>query len=366
MRRYGRNDFDESGGFVESSIEGRHLTLPDAFKIGIAISYLKEAGKNGYNIGQEDEDLILGALDTVQTILQSRNIDSRVLKKVTNYKKKIKEDYEATDSLSEEDAEMLEWETLSWINLLHQDFENEQRIPAADTGVMNVEKLLNSPESLFSRPIWNWMDNRPKSDIKEACRSIVVSSPTASVMLSLRAVEHCLRVWHEEKTGEALEAGWGRVLGRLINEFIEDDSSNKPFQQQLGELPPVLSNLHYLKEKRNEVNHPQKSPTEPEARRTLMFVVGTITEIHNELVEVIEATYKGITISAKRDEFDPVELVMKITRELNKPGEGAYYADVCEFAQNFGLDGDDVENVKEELLMTGRVYEPESSVLKPI
>lgn len=57
--------FHDSEMFTESSTELRHLTLPDAFKIGIAISYIKESGKNGYRIGQEDEDYILGALSTV-------------------------------------------------------------------------------------------------------------------------------------------------------------------------------------------------------------------------------------------------------------------------------------------------------------
>lgn len=261
---------------------------------------------------------------------------------------------------------MLEWETMSWINLLQQDLENEQRIPAADTGVMNVEKLLNSPESLFSQPVWNWMDSRPKSDIKEACRSIVVNSPTASIMLSLRAVEHCLRVWHEEKTGESLEAGWGRVLAGLIDEFISENSGNKTFRQQLGELPPVLSNLHYLKEKRNEVNHPQKSPTAPEARRTLMFVVGTITEIYNELVEVIQTNYKGLHFSAQKDEIEHEELLLEIMHELTKLDGKAYYTDIQEIAKQFGMTEADIEQTKEKLLMTGRAYEAEDSVFKPI
>lgn len=353
---------DFSGGVTERD----NLTLSDSFKLGQALGFLREAGRNNYEIGEEDEGGVLGILEEVRITLRTRDIESPVEGKISQFKNDIQDEYEESDeSLSSEHGDELEQRATTWLNLLQQNLQNERRIPVAETGVMEVEGLLENPESLFSRPVWNWLHKRPKSDIKEACRSIVIDSPTASVMLSLRAAEHCLREWHEDKTGDSLEAAWGRVLGRLIEEYLDDDSDDKSFQQQLAELPPVLSNLYYLKEKRNEVNHPEESPTNSEARRTLMFSVGTISEIYDEMVEEIHVVYEGIEMSIPRNSTSDSEVVLNIIRKLDD-GDGAHNADVYEFAEEFGLSQQDVKEAKRDILMDGQAYEPASDTIKPI
>ena len=343
----------------------RHITLVDSFRLGRNILYLHSASQHDYPIGDGDSNYLISALENISDILKSREIDSPVAGKANQLRIRLESDYVPDETLSPEDAEELERKAMTWSSLLEEDLKEEQRIPATDTGVMEVEKLLNSPESLFSQPVWNWLHERPRSDITEACQTIVVGSTTASVMLSLRAAEHCLRVWHKEKTGESLDAAWGRVLEKLIQEYLDDDEDNRSLQQQLSDLPTVLSNLYYLKEKRNEVNHPDKSPTASEAMQSLMLVVSTITEIYNELVEDIHIVQNGIEITLPKEGLSDEDLIHKLIDRLDE-GEGAHKDDLYEAAEQFGLNQYDVREAQSDILMSGRAYEPSNKRIKAI
>ncbi|GAB7091461.1 hypothetical protein JCM18237_17320 [Halorubrum luteum] len=343
----------------------RHITLVDSFRIGKSIMYIHSASQHDYPIGDGDSNYLISALENISEILKSREIDSPVAGKANQLRLRLESDYEPDETLSTEDADELERKSMTWSSLLEEDLKEEQRIPATDTGVMEVEKLLNSPESLFSQPVWNWLHERPRSDIAEACRSIVVGSTTASVMLSLRAAEHCLRVWHEEKTGESLDAAWGRVLEKLIQEYLDDEEDNRSLQQQLSDFPTVLSNLYYLKEKRNEVNHPDKSPTASEAMQSLMLVVSTITEIYHELVEDIHIVQNGIEITLPKEGLSDEDLVYELIDRLDD-GEGTHKDDLYEAAEKFGLNQYDVREAQMDILMSGRAYEPSDKRIKSI
>lgn len=358
-------DLQKVGGFTGKASNKESLTLSDAFTLGQAVEYLRQGSINGYEVGEANGDKIFGVLEEVKIILQSREIDSPVSGKVSQFLTDIESEYGSPDEkLDSKNAEELERQATTWANLLQQDLKKERRLPVAETGMMDAQELLESPESMFSKPVWNWLHQRPKSDIQEACRSVVVDSPTASVMLSLRAAEHCLREWHEDQTGNELEAAWGRVLDRLIHEYVDDSEEMSP-QEQLSSLPPVLSNLYYLKEKRNEVNHPEKSPDNSEARRTLMLVAGTISDIFDETVEEIHAIYQDKEVVIPKEGLSDTEKVLKIVRTLDE-GNGAQYSEIYEFAEEIGLSQYDTNDAKEEILMSGQAYEPEDGVLKPI
>lgn len=90
-------------------------------------------------------------------------------------------------------------------------------------------------------------------------------------MMALRCVEYCLRDWYLHETGTEIEQSWGRVLAALEGEFENKDR------------PAVLSNLDYLRERRNEVNHPVRNPDYKEAEDTLVAVRQTVTEIYRQM-----------------------------------------------------------------------------------
>lgn len=160
-----------------------------------------------------------------------------------------------------------------WLYILSEEFEEILGFVPSNRTRLDMFDIINNPESFFKDEVWDWMDDPPKKDFKEACQALAFDSPTACVMISLRAVEYNLRIWYEQDTERNIEhRTWGQVVGEL--EDVYDDVDDRP---------SVLSNLDYLRERRNAVSHPEDSSTQREAERMLYRVEGTISEIYNQL-----------------------------------------------------------------------------------
>lgn len=349
------------------------ISLSEVFELGGRLRQLRETAESASASGvtpsdQATREGILELLEEIHSTLQSSNFDSSVTADIFQLSTSLSEKYEADEELDSDDAERLEKKIVAWEHLLRADLEREQRVPAGDTGLLEVEGLLNSPEKLFSNEVWRWLDTGPKSDIREACVTLSVDCPTSSVILSLRALEHCLRVWYNEEMEEELQRGWGKVIGQLIDEFLSDSSSND-VMEQLGELPPVLSNIYYLKEKRNEVNHPEKSPNSQEARRTLMIVAATITDIHREihykdrdevLESISEIDFEGQSTVRALDEL------LRELDQMDQYENGVPIETIMVMARQKQVEESEISDEINGLLMSGRAYEPTDGVLKPI
>lgn len=265
--------------------------------------------------------------------------------------------------------EKLERKSHSWRHLLHEDLKRENRVAVVNTGLFDSEKLIEDPGDLFSAPVWEWLDDRPKSDIIESCKNLAIGSNTSSVMLSLRAVEDCLRTWYSEQMGKEIsDVAWGRVLDELMQEFWQEEKQNDTLLTQLSDFPPVLTNLYYLKEKRNEVNHPDQSPNAQEARRTLLSVVSTISDIYDELKPDTGESKESISITlpdqVEDEEQFLYESIQNVKQELD--GEAVPRELVFDIGEQVGMNDEEVNEVLQELLMGGKIYEPDQRHFNPI
>lgn len=353
------------------------IALEDALDLGNLLEFLRLAAIRGdmYSIGTGDDGAILDTLQRVENILKTSTLETTVTGEIVNFIEEAKAKYQPEESIDQADREYLKQKSVAWHHLLKEVLAREQRIPAENTGLLDVDRLIESPEQLFSTSVWSWLDDGPRADLEESCKSIVVGSATASVMLSLRAVEHCLRVWYE-KENEPIEAAWGQVLDRLMEEYSEEEKKNDTVATRLSDLPPVLSNLYYLKEKRNEVNHPEKSPNPQEARRTLMIVASTITDIYNEVYEDKVSELRELE-DFQRDAYQAAlhqtidedsgvdDYFYRTIRKLDE-GEGAHIEDVHRIGRGAGFTDDELQTIIQDLLMSGRVYEPSEQRLKAI
>lgn len=352
---------------VESEPRAR-LTLADALQLGGNLEHLR--GLSDKSDASREQAVFV--LQKTQEILESKSSDTVVVAQVLE----ANEQYQASEEefLTDEERANLAQRAITWTHLLNQEFKREKRVPVSDTGLLDVDLLVDSPENLFTSVVWDWLDERPKSDLQEACKTIVVGCSTASVMLSLRAVEHCLRKWYEQNN-ESLDAAWGRVLDQLMEEYAEDDKKNDTVLTQLSDLPPVLSNLYYLKEKRNEVNHPDESPSPQEARRTLIIVASTITEIFEEMRgmaaveardEINERDWRQLpTVSVNSETQDRVLEAMVEMRD-NTDDSAIHRSAVVDLIKQMGYSAEKGEEIIQSLLMSGQVYEPEEGQLKLI
>lgn len=212
-------------------------------------------------------------LNNLYELLDSRDFESRIETEVEQARDSIYRRMYNGEELDEDEQEELVKLVQKWQQEIRTDLDVETRIPIKNEGFFDVEKAIEHPEKLFDPEIWESMPGRTKKDIRESCRSLGVNCPTGSVFLSLRAVEDRLRFWYEEETGNQIkQEAWGKVLDKLEEHY----AGNK-------DKPEVLSNLRFLKEKRNQVSHPDHSPTRSEAETTLIQVKGTITEIYDEV-----------------------------------------------------------------------------------
>ncbi len=117
------------------------------------------------------------------------------------------------------------------------------------------------------------------SDLNEACNCILIGSATAAEHIALRAAESLLRRWYENKTDNKLHRRTGgTVLNRLAREYPEN------------KRPKEIILLGYLKQRRDEVAHPDRVSTLTEAETTLMNVCN--------LIQGIEPVLTGATSSS--------------------------------------------------------------------
>lgn len=371
----------EAGDTGVISYEGTPpISLVDVFELGHKLQFLRSAGffPENTQIGKREEKQVLGTLTQIENILREREFETTVTGRVASFRNHIEGKYDESDDVLEaKDASTLFRNAETWIHLLKQDLQRERQIPASDIGILDVNRLIENPEGIFDEQVWNWLDDGPREDIKEACKALVVGCSTASVMLSLRAVEHCLRSWYE-KENSPIEAGWGQVLDRMMEEYASEDARNDTMLSQLSHLPPVMSNLVYLKDKRNEVNHPDKSPDVFEAQRTLMVVVSTITDIHDEISEErmallensLQMDLEGVgqlNIAYFSNELNMEDVFYKAISEMSGNFDnGVPRSIIYEFGEHLEMSKGEVDAILTELMMSGRGYEPNDETIQLI
>ncbi len=133
---------------------------------------------------------------------------------------------------------------------------------------LDPKHLMRGCEGFLEQGYSSLLEPIEVSDLNEACRCILVGSATAAEHIALRAAESLLRRWYERKTGNKLSRGtWGTVLDRLVKEYPENSR------------PKEISLLGYLKQRRDEVAHPDRVSRLTEAECTLMNVCGLLEGI---------------------------------------------------------------------------------------
>lgn len=185
-------DNEEDMGFI-------HLT--DSFKLGRLLGRLNTELQ--YRGPSTEVGEILQHLVIIEFHLMNPHVESDVLKHVRRRRRKISDDYpDSGEKIGEKDLNLLSDDCDYWEEAIKKEFKGEQRMPVLNKSLLDLEGLLESPNKFFKEDVWDWLDERPRKDLKEACRTLAIDSPTASVMLALRAVEYCLRKWYEKKTGK--------------------------------------------------------------------------------------------------------------------------------------------------------------------
>lgn len=267
----------------------RSFSLADAFRVGYLLESLAQLVDDNapvYEYPEMDRDTrpIIGVLDEIATTLAESDIQSTIKNDIQSKGIDIVTTYSRSNptgqssaseiTLRTEDQRQLYGAVTTWKRVFERELESEKRIAISES-LLDVDTLIDDTSSLFEeRYIWESLSDTTQSDLTEACRALACQCPTASVFMSLRAVEECLRQWYKTQTGREIEQRtFGQVLGELDDTYNGDDDSR----------PAVLSNLDFLNDRRNEVGHPDRLPDMEEAENTIMTVRGTMSGIYEEM-----------------------------------------------------------------------------------
>ena len=108
-----------------------------------------------------------------------------------------------------------------------------------------------------------------RRDLEEGIKCLRFGAPTASVILSLRAVEGRLRELYQTLTGRKTKKGWFALI--------------KDIQQALSakraSIDPAMGFLNYLRSVRNTADHPDAIFDQAAAEQTLMHTTSAIREL---------------------------------------------------------------------------------------
>lgn len=138
---------------------------------------------------------------------------------------------------------------------------------------MDVEALRSGGKAFLEPEEWEALQPLEQQGLDEAARCLLFNCFTSSEFMSLRTVESLLRRWYEKKTGNAIkDTTWGNVIKKLDDEFPEQNR------------PKEISYLYFLKERRNDVAHPELISSENHAMMTFLQVIDACKALRNHLV----------------------------------------------------------------------------------
>ncbi len=136
-------------------------------------------------------------------------------------------------------------------------------------GMLNYNKLLSEGlTNLLGDTTWK-LPVIVRQDLNEAIKCLSYGAPTASVMIGLRAVEGMLKQVHSKLTGTESKKQWKQLL-----DGIKNDLSAKG----IGESP-IFGYLDYVRQVRNEADHPDRTFTQLEAEQLFVHAIHIIKEI---------------------------------------------------------------------------------------
>jgi len=160
--------------------------------------------------------------------------------------------------------------------LVFDELKRKSFFEVSFSGGLNYPELMSKGVvALFNdEKIFEKVPEIAKYDLEEALRCLAYNIPTASAMISLRAVEGALRNYYTKLCGDNrnIRENWKDVLEKVSKLLTEQQSENKE----------LVGYLDYIRTVRNRTEHPDTTFTKKEAERTLILCIYAIEEMSRE------------------------------------------------------------------------------------
>ncbi len=256
------------------------LSAARIYQISACIHCLLQARQNDkvvFQDGSVEKDgdcLTLGYLQRLEKLLEECNLAPREQNRlhglVDSFQAKYRKQVEENPYLDSEDHANL-------LRILQRvEASVDQEIMSRDfaelrptTGILDYQKL---PSEVLTDLLGEASYSVPPivmQDLEEGVKCLKFGAPTASVMVSLRAVEGWLRELYTSLTGQETKKAWGELLKGIREALSERDKS----------IEPVIGFLDYVRNVRNKANHPDTIFDQISAEQTFMAATTAIREL---------------------------------------------------------------------------------------
>jgi hypothetical protein len=177
--------------------------------------------------------------------------------------------YRGTKRLTEKNSTELREVIRSWRVLLEKELFDR---PIVEVRAKNLKAgdLVQGPKSFVRPETWERLSRIAKTGLSDATRALSAGAFTASVMVCFRVTEDIVRRYYTFKTSKRARGSWKQLIDQL----------NKI---QLAS-PSMVGYLDYLRDRRNEAEHPDRIFGQEEAERAFLAVVGLVHEIYSEVL----------------------------------------------------------------------------------
>lgn len=159
--------------------------------------------------------------------------------------------------LDMQDGKALFETSTQWIDVLIRVFDREETVFISQEDIYK----------LFTKEILDKLDPISKEDLIDGITCLLNSLPTPAAMIILRTTESVVRKYYAKVTGNSTNK---IAFGAVINELEAKNDR-------------LTGYLSYLKQKRDEAEHPDKRFKQEEAERMLIQLKELIEEVKGSL-----------------------------------------------------------------------------------
>ena len=275
---------------MQKIVERRELTPIAIYSISSHLTYLRLATNNRWNVVFEDRAvynrngnaLILGSMIWLKDLLNELKLCQNEIYLLENLIKEFEEFYTNPNNptkLTDYHAHELSKLIARIEGVLVKELNERKLVEVSLSGTLNYHGILiNGFSELFSdKKILEKLSDLVKNDLNEAVRALLHNIPTASAIISLRAVEGAIRDLYKALKGENCNKTWRDALYEVERELKSKNLESK----KLGRY------LDYIREIRNEAGHPDRIFTKKESEYILMHAIYAIEEIY-KIIEKIQ------------------------------------------------------------------------------
>ena len=203
---------------------------------------------------------VRGHLETLSKVCGILNLE--FLREAVDYiLKEFREKYWKENSyLDYQDREGLKSSINTWEGRLQETIKHW--ILSYPETHINASKLTEGTKAFLSDDEFSGLEPLERQSLDEAASSLLFNNFISAEFVALRTAESLLKRWYEKKTNKKLgRTTWGEVLEKMNEEFPKEKRSKE------------LLLLDYLRERRNEIAHPEGTSGSEEASTTFFNVI---------------------------------------------------------------------------------------------